>query len=83
MTKSQINRELEKIYKEMGRWSESNRDPSFEFTNRERERREAFLFLREALCKILQAKKERNKKDEYYHSFFYYAIKFPEEQSRS
>jgi hypothetical protein len=83
MTRSEINRELEKVYKEMNRWSELNRDPSFKITKEEKERREAFLFLREALYKIMQAKKERNKKEEYYHSAFYYMIKFSEEQSRA
>ena len=83
MTRSEINRELENTYKEMSRWRELNSDPSFKFTKEERERREAFLFIREALCKILQAKKERNKKEEYYHSAFYYMIKFSEEQSRA
>jgi hypothetical protein len=83
MIRSEINRELENTYKEMSRWRELNSDPSFKFTKEERERREAFLFIREALCKILQAKKERNKKEEYYHSAFYYMIKFWEEQSRA
>ena len=83
MTRSEINRELEMAYKEMNRWSELNRDLSFRITKKETERREAFLFIREALCKILQAKKERNKKEEYYHSAFYYMIRFWEEQSRA
>jgi hypothetical protein len=81
MTRSEINTELEKIYEEMSRWSELNRAPSFKITKEETERREPFLVLREALYKILQAKKERNKKEEYYHSAFYYMIKFSEEQS--
>lgn len=80
MTTSEINSELEKVYKEMSRWSELNKGPSFKFTEQETKRREVFLFLRESLSKILQAKKERNKKDEYYHSAFYYMVKFWQEQ---
>lgn len=82
MTGNEISRELEKIYEEMNRWSELNKDSSFEITDQEKERREAFLFLREALCRILQAKNEGNKKDEYYHSAFYYMIRFWQEQYR-
>ena len=83
MSKSEINRELEKVYKEMDRWRELNKDPNFKFTKREKERRQDFFFLREALCKIIEAKKVRNKEDEYYHTAFYYMVKFSQEQSRS
>lgn len=83
MTKSEINRELEKVYKEMSRWRELNKEPGFKFTKREKERREAFFFLREALCKIIDAKEVRNKVDEYYHTAFFYMIKFSQEQARS
>lgn len=77
MLQRELETELNKIYREMESWQEINKKPNYVITQKEIRRREEFLVLREILCKIDEAKKERDKDKEYYHLVMYYMMKLP------
>ena len=60
MTKKEIEKELGKIYKEMKRWREVNKELNYVISKDEVERRELFLIGREELYKLEDAKKTKN-----------------------
>lgn len=72
MTKIEIKKELNKIYKEMKKWRLINKKVNYKIHKDEIERREELLYLQQALYKIEDAKKENNKNEEYFNLALYY-----------
>jgi len=75
MTNKEIRKELEKTYKEMGRWPRLNSSLKGPVPKNEVERRETVLKLQQILYRIQDARKERNKSEENFNLAFYYLLK--------
>ncbi|MDI6760593.1 MAG: hypothetical protein QMD05_07170 [Candidatus Brocadiaceae bacterium] len=75
MTKKEIERELERVYKEMKSWSEINKRLNGVVPKEEILRRELILLLQQILYRIEDAKKEGNKNKEYFNSDLFKVIR--------
>ena len=75
MTQKEIEKKLERIYKEMSLWPEVNKKLRYKVPEQEVQRRESTLSLQQILYKIEDAKKEENKNKEYFNLALYYLMK--------
>ncbi len=79
MTQLQVEKELQKIYGEMKGWPEINKGLNYIIPKREVARREAVLSLEQILYKIEEARKKRDKSEEYFNLASYYLTKLAAE----
>jgi len=75
MTKKEIKRELQKIYKEMTSWPGINAKLNYKISHDEVKRRELFLIGREELYKLEDTMKSKDKLAEDVHEATYNLIK--------
>lgn len=75
MTKREIDKELNKIYKERKSWSAINRQIHYKIPKDEIRRREFILFAQYTLYKTEDAKKEKNKMMASFNSELYEIIR--------
>ena len=75
MTQKEIEKELNKIYKEMKKWHIINKKLNYIIPEDEIARREELLYLQQSLYKIEDAKKEGDKNEEYSNLALYYLTK--------
>lgn len=71
MTKKEIDKELNKIYKERRSWSAINKQINYKIPKDEIRRREFILIAQYTLYKVEDAKKEKNKMIAFFNSELY------------
>lgn len=72
MTQKDIEKELNKTYKEMKNWPVVNKKLNYAITQEEVEKRQEILYLQQTLYKIEDAKKEGDKNKEYFNLALFY-----------
>jgi hypothetical protein len=75
LTKREIGREINKIYRERKSWSTINKQLNYKIPEKEVHRRELVLLAQYTLYKIEDAKKEKNKRIASFNSELYGIIK--------
>jgi hypothetical protein len=75
MTKKEIERALQEIYKEMKSWRDINSQLDYTISEDEVKRRELFLIAREEIYKLEQAKKSKDRLAEGVHEATYELLK--------
>lgn len=76
MTKKEIEKELNKIYKEMTRWPNLNKKLNYKIPPRIIEKRRTIFSMRQILYDIENAKENRDKKKANFLSGLYYMTKY-------
>ena len=75
MTKKEIEKALEEVYKEMKNWRRTNSQSDYTISEDEVKRRELFLIAREELYKLEKAKKSKDRLAEGVHEATYDLLK--------
>jgi hypothetical protein len=79
MIQREIEKELNKIYREMKSWRVVNKKLNYVIPEKEVRKREELLSLRQILCKVDDAIKEGDKSKEYFNLALYYLTKSAED----
>jgi hypothetical protein len=75
MTKKEVDRELEEIYKEMASWPRISKELGYKIPQDELSRRKLFLIAREQLYRLEESKESRDRKAESLHEEIYKVAK--------
>lgn len=75
MKRKELELELEKTYKEVEKWPRQNARLKWIIPKEEIERRENVLLQQKLLFRIEKARKEKDRREEYFNLAFYYLIK--------